>query len=173
MSIFFDIILGIVLGLDAFSLMVSLASFNILKKDFKILVTIIGIFHFVFPILGSILRNFIHIPITKLKIIIFFFLMIELSLDYFNHKKLVFISSLISIVILAFSVSIDSFSIGISIPLNTKILISCIIYSCCAIVFSCVGFFIGKYLNKSIGKYANIVGILLIIMVLICQIVNA
>ena len=173
MSIFFNVILGFVLGLDAFSLLVSLSSFDIDKKDGIILISLIGIFHFFFPILGSILGGFIHIPTEKLKIMVFFFLMIEMYLDYFNHKKLIFISSIISLFILAFSVSIDSFSIGISIPLDFNIIISCIIYSLCSVLFSYIGFMIGKYLNENYGKYANILGIVLIMIVLVCQIVSS
>ncbi len=173
MGMFFNVIIGIFLGLDAFSLLVSLSSFKIANKDANILILIIGVFHLTFPILGSVLGSFIHLPINELKIIIFFFLMIEMTLDYFNHQKLVFISSIISIIILAFSVSIDSFSIGVGLPLRANILTSCIIYSICAITFSYFGYALGKYLNNSIGRYANIIGIMLIILVLVCQIMRA
>ena len=173
MSIFFNVLLGIILGLDAFSLAVSLGSFNKRIKDCKLLIILISLFHFVFPILGSMIGSFIHIPVTELKIIVFFYLMIEMSLDYFNHKPIVVIDYWFNFLLMAFSVSIDSFSIGISLSLSTNILFSCIVFSLFASLFTIIGIILGNRLNKGIGDYANLLGIVLIIILLVCQIISA
>ena len=173
MSIFFNVLLGIILGLDAFSLAVSLGSFNKRIKDCKLLIILIALFHFVFPILGSMIGSFIHIPVTELKIIVFFYLMIEMSLDYFNHKPIVVIDYWFNFLLMAFSVSIDSFSIGISLSLSTNILFSCIVFSLFASLFTIIGLILGNRLNKGIGDYANLLGIVLIIILLVCQIISA
>ena len=173
MSIFFNVLLGIILGLDAFSLFVSLGAFGFNIKRTRLLIIFIGIFHFIFPMLGSILGSFIHIPITELKILVYFFLLIELSIDYYKENPFHIIESIINYFILAFSVSIDSFSIGISLLLNNKLLFSGFIFSSFAMIFSVVGLYIGNHLYKSIGKSAKLIGIILMIIVLLCQIMNA
>ena len=173
MSIFFNVLLGIILGLDAFSLALSLGSFNITIKKSRVLIVLIGIFHFVFPILGAMLGSLIHIPITELKILVYFFLMIEMSVDYFSDNKHVIIDNMFNYLALSFSVSIDSFSIGISLLLNYSIIASSLIFSLCAVLFTIMGIILGNKLNKSIGKYANIIGLLLIMVVLICQIMSS
>lgn len=173
MSIFFNVLLGIILGLDAFSLAISLGAFSITIKKAKLLIILIGLFHLIFPILGSLLGSLIHIPITELKILVYFFLMIEMSIDYFSNNKHIIIDNMINYITLAFSVSIDSFSIGISLLFNKYIIISSIIFSIFAVLFTITGFILGYKLNESIGKYANIIGLVLIIIVLICQIISA
>ena len=99
--------------------------------------------------------------------------MLEMTLEYFKPRKLVFIATLASMIILAFSVSIDSFSIGISLFFNKRIIISSIMFSICSSLFSYLGFLFGKYLNKNIGKLASVIGIILIMIVLVCQIITA
>lgn len=173
MSIFFNVLLGIILGLDAFSLAISLGAFSITIKKAKLLIILIGLFHLIFPILGSLLGSLIHIPITELKILVYFFLMIEMSIDYFSNNKHIIIDNTINYITLAFSVSIDSFSIGISLLFNKYIIISSIIFSIFAVLFTIIGLILGYKLNESVGKYANVIGLLLIIIVLICQIISA
>ncbi len=173
MSIFFNILLGIILGLDAFTLAISLGSFQKSIYECRKLIVLIAIFHFMFPICGSLLGSLIHIPSDELKIIVYFYLMIEMSLDYFNHKPFIVLDTFINYLILAFFVSIDSFSIGISLYFNINIVVSCLLFSIIATSFTIIGLKIGNGLNKGIGEYANIVGILLIIIVLICQIISS
>ena len=68
-----------------------------------------------------------------------------------------------------FSVSMDAFSVGISLSeITSNYLISSIIFSVVSFIFTLSGLIVGKKINKIVGKLATIVGgIFLIIMAIL------
>ena len=67
-------------------------------------------------------------------------------------------------VLLSISVSLDSFSTGIGLSaITTNYVLSGLIFSVCASSFTFLGYLIGKYSSNKIGRYANLLGMLLLI----------
>ena len=131
--------------MDTFSLSLSMGSLIRNNKYLKFFPFIVGIFHFFMPIIG----NKIGISI----------------MNYFNLASNIVLGLDLIILFLAFSVSIDSFTVGLGISdITNKFMLSSFIFSVCSFSFTSLGLIIGKYSSKLIGNYASIIGILLLIL---------
>ena len=112
LSIFF---IGIALSMDAFSIALSIGTNNLSKKSICLTITLVGLMHFIMPQLGLMLGNqvynFININPKFIISVILYYLIIVMYFD--KSSKNVNIESFINIFLFAFSVSIDSFSVGI------------------------------------------------------------
>ena len=85
-----------------------------------------------------------------------------LSLKKEDNIKL--LTSLISVIIFAFTVSIDSFSIGACFGFsNSKILLPCFIFSITSGLFTYLGVILGKKLSTKFGNITVVIGSLILI----------
>lgn len=155
------------LSMDAFSLAIAYGTNSMSEKKSIILSASVGIFHFIMPTLGNIIGNsyfqklVIHSNIVVG--IIFLLLSIEMILSLKEEKEVV-ITNLLSIILFSFTVSIDSFSVGIALGItNSNILISSTIFAITSFIFTILGLSIGKYLSKQFGKKATIFGIIILL----------
>ena len=159
--------------MDAFSLSIVYGTLNLSKKIKNFLSVTVGIFHFIMPLLGSILGLFIvnHIISNPdiLVGIIFTILSIEMlfNIKELDEEKKDF-KNLVNAFIFGFSVSIDSFSVGIALGThNENIYLAGTLFAITSFIFTLVGLNIGKFLTLKFGKIANIIGsILLLILAL-------
>ena len=160
--------MGIGLSMDAFSLSLSLGTTN--PKINKIIKTtiLVGIFHFIMPSLGYLigiyLNNKIIIGTNYLTSIIFLILAYELYKNKDNNENNILTN--ITILIISFSVSIDSFTVGIALGLNNELIqVASIIFSITSSIFTFVGFILGKTLNNRFHNKAIYLGIILLLLV--------
>ncbi len=163
------IIIGISLSMDAFSLSLVYGTLNLEKKMLRFLSVVVGIFHFFMPLLGSmigefVVHNFIPEP-NKLVGIIFIILSIQMLL---NIKELettkATMKSIAQAFLFGFSVSLDSFSVGIGLGARGENMVLCgLVFSLCSAVFTYSGLNLGKKLTLKFGKIANIVGSLMLL----------
>lgn len=152
--------------MDAFSLALAYGTNKISKNKIILLSLVVGLFHFFMPITGSL----IGIPISKLISkadivvgIIFIILAIEMFISKDEENKIT-ITNILSIFIFAFTVSIDSFTVGIGLSLTNKnIIIPSIIFSITSFIFTLLGLILGKKLSKTFGKKAIYLGILILL----------
>lgn len=162
------VLIGIGLSMDAFSLSLIYGTLNLTKKMNCFLSFMVGCFHFFMPILGSIIGTFL---ISRLILnpdhlvgIIFIVLSIEMLLNTKElkeeRKK---ISSLSQALLFSFSVSLDSFSVGIGLGLEEQNMILCgLLFSIISATFTKLGLDFGKKLAIHYGKIANEVGSVLL-----------
>ena len=159
------------LSMDAFSLALAYGTTKIAVNKKILLSMMVGIFHFIMPQLGALLGTELLLNYMSkanyLVGIIFLILAIEMFISR-KEEKTGIITNLISIIIFSFTVSIDSFSVGIALSLTTKkITLATIIFAITSFIFTLVGLNIGKFLTLKFGKIANIIGsILLLILAL-------
>ena len=164
------ILIGISLSMDTFSLSLSLCPIIDNSKYLNIYPIFVGIFHFIMPILGNYLGIKLMI-IFKLASnivlgVILIILGINLIINYFNNKEANIKFNFINTIILAFSVSIDSFSVGLGISDITKnYILASTLFAICSFSFTYIGLIIGKYSHKIIGKYASLIGIIILFVV--------
>ena len=159
--------------MDAFSLSIVYGTLNLSKKIKNFLSVTVGIFHFIMPLLGSLLGLFIvnHIISNPdiLVAIIFTILSIEMlfNIKELDEEKKDF-KNLVNAFIFGFSVSIDSFSVGIALGThNENIYLAGTLFAITSFIFTLVGLNIRKFLTLKFGKIANIIGsILLLILAL-------
>ncbi len=161
-------LIGVSLSMDTFSLSLSLGSLSNKTKNLRYFSLIVGIFHFFMPLLGNmiglkIVETF-NIASNILLGLILIILGINLAIHYFKDEEISINLNFFSILFLAFSVSIDSFSVGLGISnLTANHLYASLIFSLCSASFTFLGLTIGKYSSNVLGKYANILGILLLL----------
>jgi putative Mn2+ efflux pump MntP len=162
------ILIGIGLSMDAFSLSFSYGTLNINKKNRVILASLVGLFHFFMPILGlfigNIILKYIIIDLDILLAIIISLIGIEMIISSIKKEDNTMLLSLLSFILFAFSVSIDSFSVGIGLKgINNNYLQVSIIFSLCSFIFTYVGLILGTKLNDLVGRYAKTIGGILLI----------
>lgn len=167
MSFLITLLTAIALSLDSFSLSIIYGTILTEKKKRIILSLVVGLFHFFMPFLGYTLSNVFILKLISstniISFIIFLILGVEMLFSKNSDKKNLTITSLPSIILFAFTVSIDSFSIGIAISKGT-ILVPIITFSLVSFLFTYLGLCIGKKLNNLIGKYITKLGGIILIL---------
>ena len=165
---------GIGLSMDAFSLSLSLGTTNPSKRNIIKTALIVGLFHFIMPLLGYFIGNSFKYKIPNINILTFI-LFIILSIEMYKTKDEEKSSILnnITILLIAFSVSIDSFTVGIAFGLNNEyILISSIIFSIISSIFTYLGLTLGKRIKNKYKKLSTYLGIILLLIVAFKYLIN-
>jgi putative Mn2+ efflux pump MntP len=153
--------------MDTFSVSLSIGTFNINKSKIIIITILVGIMHFIMPIIGSILGNkitiFLNINVHLLLGIILLFIAIQMVNDLFKEDNKELLLNILNIFLISISVSLDSFSIGLGLKaITNNNILSGFIFSICASSLTFLGFLIGKYSSKKLGIIANILGIIIL-----------
>lgn len=159
LSIFF---IGIALSMDAFSLALGLGTVQMNKKLRNFIPILIGVFHFVMPIIGQIisskLSSAIQLNSQLLVIILFFYMGIVMIFSKQENSKYI-IYNFFNIFLLAFSVSVDSFTVGLGLnAYDIKFLIPSTVFFVCSSLITYSGLIIGEYSVKCLKEKSPIVG---------------
>lgn len=159
------ILIALSISVDAFSLALAYGLINVSEKKLYISL-LVGLFHFMMPLAGMHIGDFFidKIPINPKFLIsgIFILILFEMIKSLYDKKEN-FKLNFLNIFLFSFLVSIDSFSIGLGLKYITNIpLKACIIFSTFSMAFTYLGFSIGKYISKKIGKISKIIGITLL-----------
>ena len=170
MDLFLVIVIAISLSMDAFSLSLAYGTLGMKNKDKYILSLIVGIFHFVMPLLGmfvgNVFLNFIKINPDIIVSVILSFIGIEMIISSFKENDEVKLMKFYEFFLFAFAVSIDSFSVGITLTdLGKNVILSPIIFSLSSFIFTLLGLSIGNKIEKLLGKIATIVGGVILVII--------
>ena len=153
--------------MDAFTLAFSYGIKKVDNKSLVITSIVTGIFHFIMPLIG----NIIGIPLFEYTLIkpryILFFVFLIISIDmfinFFNENPKLRNLNIAGIILFAFSVSFDSFSVGLGINyICSNVVLSVSIFCFVSMLFTFLGFMLGKVLSQKIGKYAFLFGSLVL-----------
>lgn len=163
--IYFFMAIG--LSMDAFSLALAYGTTKISISKKIILSLTVGIFHFLMPQMGALLGTELLLNYVSkanyLVGIIFLILSFEMFLSK-KEKKAGTITNILSIVLFAFTVSIDSFSVGIALSLTTKsINIACFIFAIVSAIFTFLGVEMGTKIAKKFESKAEYIGIIILL----------
>lgn len=171
MEIITLIIIGLSLSIDAFSLSLAYGLLNIPKKNIISTSITVGIFHFIMPILGMLLGNIItdtlNLDSKYILLTILILILIEMikSLKEENKEHEL---NIINMLIFAFLVSFDSFTLGIGIKyITSNIFLASIIFMILSSLFTFLGFILGKYLTKKATYKIKLIGIILLLGVIL------
>ena len=161
------LLIAISLSMDAFSLSLVYGTLNIDKKNKIILSFIVGIYHFLMPLLGLSIGSFVakYLVFNLKYLVSIIFITIGLELILSNTKE-VPLENIISFLIFGLSVSIDSFTTGIGLNIiNNNYLTVSTTFCLTSCLFTYFGLNIGDKLSQKYGKISTICGgIVLIIL---------
>ena len=159
---------AISLSMDAFGVAISLGTQEINNKIIYKLPLIIGLFHFIMPNIGSMIGyklNDIIINTNIITSIIFIILAINIYINR-NKEEKIKIVNIISLLIIAISVSIDSLSVGLAFSISKEnILLSSIIFSITSLIFTYTGLKTGKILKDKLNNKSEYIGIVLMLII--------
>ena len=166
-ELFSILLIGIALSMDTFSLSLGIGMFNISNKKALKLAIIVGCMHFIMPFLGTILgEKLLQIFEIQYDILLGFILIIialQMIIDVIRGEEEKFNLSTLGMFLFAFGVSLDSFSIGLGLKaITTNIYLSMIIFALCSFLFTYIGVVVGRFANKHLGIYANILGAIIL-----------
>ncbi len=163
-------LLAFSLSMDAFSLALLYGTLNLNKKNIIILSLIVGIYHFIMPLLGykigSIILDFINIKPDIIVFIVLSYIGINMIYETFKNEENIKELKLKDMFLFGFAVSLDSFSVGIGLNAITKnIILAPILFSIFSLLFTYLGLIIGSRINHIFGKVSTIIGGFILIII--------
>ena len=170
------ILIAISLSMDAFSLALIYGMSGISKKKMIALSIIVGIYHFIMPLIGLMLGTFIdNINFINLDIIasiILIYIGIDLIISNFKEEETISLSKT-GLIIFGLSVSIDSMTVGIGLKAITdKYLLSSLTFSLCSMLFTYLGLILGDIIGNRIGAYSKVAGGIILIVIAIIMFIK-
>lgn len=163
MSLLITVVIAIGLSMDTFSVSLIYGTLGLNKNMQKLVSITVGLFHFFMPILGyqvgEIILTLIKVEPEIIVGIIFILLGIEMLLSIVKEEKVKSLTGIIACMLFAFTVSIDSFSVGIGFGIEKSgIILNCIIFALISGIFTYIGIYLGKKLKGTIGNYSTFAG---------------
>lgn len=157
------VLIAISLSMDAFSLSLLYGTEGIKSKGKCLLSIIVGIYHFIMPLIGLLIGTLITSKIvfnTNILVgIILSLISIEMLISSFKNKEEKFLLSIPGFLLFGLSVSIDSLTTGIGLPaITTSYFITAIIFSITSFFFTYLGLNLGNIINQKYGNISTIVG---------------
>ena len=144
--------------MDTFAISLAYGIYKIPIKKVVLTSITVGIFHFFMPILGNIIGNKLFLyTIIKPKYIVFLIflvLSIDMIIHFFEKTPKIRKLTIFGVLFFAFSVSFDSFSVGLGLNyIYDGILVSVTCFCLISMLFTLFGFILGKNIQKSTKKY--------------------
>lgn len=163
MSLFVIITIAVSLSMDAFSLSLAYGTLKLSKKHSLELSIIVGIYHFLMPLIGmTIGTTLMHILPIKPSLIVFIILCIigiQMIIESFKDNRNLNIMGFVQLLIFGFAVSVDSFSVGIGLKaISSNYLLCASLFSLSSFLFTYLGLFLGNKISNVIGKAATVIG---------------
>lgn len=164
------IMIAIALSMDAFSVALIVGTIERKYSNYIFFASIVGIFHFFMPLLGNYTNTIIFQNIienaNKFLGIILLFIAITMIIDLKNKKEKNYSLKQNSYFIISLGVSIDSYLTGIglnNIMVQKEIVF--LLFSIFSFSFTFLGCNIGRFFKNKLGIYANIFGILILLLI--------
>ena len=152
------------LGMDAFSMSLGIGLKKIRSKRILSIGLIVGAFHIIMPFFGLLLGKFISIQIgewtTLLSGILLFLIGAHMFFQAFQiERNHVFSPNGIGPFLFAFTVSLDSFSVGLSLGIReVETLIMIILFGVTSMCLTWLGLAIARKVTGYLGKYGEMFG---------------
>lgn len=157
------LIIGISLSMDAFSLALIYGTQGLSKKNKILLSIIVGIYHFVMPLIGSFLGNiilkYLVINLNIVVSLIFLFIGVEMIISSIKNNYEEITVNMFVFLIFGLSVSIDSFTTGIGLNvINDNYIEVSSIFCVISGSLTYLGLILGNKLGNIFGKLSTLVG---------------
>lgn len=170
MSFLIVLVIAISLSMDAFSLSLAYGTLDLSKKNINKLSIIVGIYHFVMPLIGLFIGNAIlkYFPVNPNLIvtIVLCFIGIQMIIETFKSEENMRLMSFSELLLFGLAVSIDSFSVGIGLnAINDNYLLCSLVFSISSFCFTYLGLLLGKKISQLIGKASTLIGGIVLIII--------
>lgn len=155
--------------MDAFSLALIYGTQGINKKHKILLSLIVGIYHFIMPLIGStigtIITRKIIISTNILVGIILILIAVEMIISSLKEEEKKFLLTIPGYLLFGLSVSIDSLTTGIGLSaITNKYVLVALTFSITSLMFTYLGLNLGNKLNQKYGKISTVIGALVLLL---------
>lgn len=158
-------LMAVSLSMDAFSLALIYGTLGMKRFDKICLSLIVGLFHFVMPLLGMGFGSYFKVPNFIVGIILCF-IGLEMIISSFKENDEIKGLGFGDFFLFGLAVSIDSFSVGITLPnMSINSYFSPVIFALCAGIFTLVGLMIGNKIERLLGKLSTVIGGVILIII--------
>ena len=164
MNIFFVcLFVGVSLSMDAFSLALGYGTCGLSLEKQIFLSCMVGVFHFFMPLIGfyfgNMLMRYFFIYYYLIVGGILGLIGISMVISVKRDDDIRILDSMVSFILFAFTVSIDSFTMGFGLSAVTEYYyLACFIFMVISGSFTFWGLRLGYYLNYNFGKVATFFG---------------
>ncbi|GAA0605384.1 manganese efflux pump MntP family protein [Virgibacillus siamensis] len=158
------IFMAIALGMDAFSVSLGLGMREIRLKRIAVIGIVIGLFHIIMPFIGILLGQVISQQIGQYAVLAGGLLLVGIGaqtvFSAFNHETRRFVQPVgAGLFIFAVSVSLDSFSVGLSLGMSqVKAVIALLLFGAASMILTWTGLILGRKVHGLLGVYSEILG---------------
>jgi putative Mn2+ efflux pump MntP len=159
------LILALALGMDAFSLGIGIGMRGIRLLEMIKISAVTGFFHVMMPLTGLFMGRFVGSLLGDVAVLIGGVLLVLLGLhmiysSFQNEEKTSFErGTLLGICLFAFSVSMDSFSVGISLGLfASDVILAVLLFGLFGGTMSILGLLLGSKVASRLGEYGEALG---------------
>ena len=156
-------LMAVSLSMDAFSLALVYGTLGMSRKYKILLAIIVGFYHLIMPIFGMFIGNMMlslfDFNYDILVALILCFIGIQMVISSFKKDEEVQVLKLTDLFLFGLAVSIDSFSLGITLPnLNVNLFIAPFVFSLVSGFLTFIGLSIGNKIENLLGKIATVIG---------------
>ncbi|OXM86420.1 manganese efflux pump MntP family protein [Paenibacillus rigui] len=159
------VIMAVALGLDALSLGIGIGMKGIRKLDVLKLSFVIALFHMVMPLMGMFMGGYVSSLLggvaSKVGGVLLVLLGVHMVYSSLKGEEAPSLDhrTLWGTILFALSVSIDSFSVGVSLGMfSGDILLTVLMFGTVGGVMSIIGLMLGRKVGRWIGEYGEAMG---------------
>lgn len=163
-ELFTMLIMAFALGMDAFSIGLGMGSFKLRLKSVAAIGTTVGLFHVWMPYLGILSGAFLSGQFGTFASFVgaalLLFLGLQMLLSGVRGKEEAVIAPVgFGLILFAASVSLDSFSVGLSLGMiGAQAFMAILCFGVVACILTIAGLLLGRKVHSFMGKYSFVIG---------------
>lgn len=158
------LLMAIALGMDAFSISLGIGMQQLRLKKIAWIGILIGFFHIIMPFIGIILGKFISNEIGSFAMIAGGVLLAGIGIQmifsaFIKESKQILDIAGFGLLAVAFTVSLDSFSVGLGLGMSgAKVVIVIVTFGVVSMLLTWLGLLLGRRVHGILGMYSEIIG---------------
>ncbi|OEH93302.1 manganese efflux pump MntP family protein [Bacillus solimangrovi] len=157
-------VMAFALGMDAFSVGLGMGMLKLRLSRIFFIGIIIGLFHIIMPLAGMLCGNLVSAHFGGIAAYIggglLLILGFQMIMSSFRSDSGVLIMPVgVGLIVFALSVSLDSFSVGLSLGIyGARIIIAAIVFGIISTILTWLGLILGRKVQDWVGSYGEALG---------------
>ncbi|KDE31150.1 manganese efflux pump [Bacillus altitudinis MN12] len=162
-------IMAFALGMDAFSVGLGMGMIQLRFRQILYIGLVIGIFHMFMPLFGmltgQLLSGWLGLLATYIGGALLLVLGLQMIIASIRKEDKPFIAPVgAGLVLFATSVSLDSFSVGLSLGIyGSRVLMTILLFGFFSMMLTWLGLLLGKQVRSWVGSYSGVLGGLILL----------
>lgn len=164
------VLMAAALGMDAFSLGIGVGMRGIRLLDILRVSFVVGLFHMIMPLMGILTGTYVGVILGDIAIVMGGVLLVLLGAHMIyssfreNHEHLMSYTTFWGLIVFALSVSLDSFSVGVTLGLfSSNFMLTIGLFGLFGGIMSIVGLWLGRSASNWLGIYSEAIGGLILL----------